>query len=246
MAVQTINIGNIANDGTGDDLRVAFAKVNSNFTDIDSRVTVAVDAENIGTGEGVFYVKDNNTLQFKSIAAGDNVTVSSTANEITISVPDSIRNIQFNADLGNLAFTGGDAINLLGGQNIDTTFSGNSLTIDINGTGLVSQDPSPTLNGVLNAATNDINNVNILTVNTITANTQITAPNYVGNVHGIDLRFYEQALGRTLFGVDYGGFITEATSGIDLLVATATVDYGTFSAPAGLQSDYGTFANPTI
>ena len=34
MAVQTINIGQIANDGTGDDLRVAFAKVNSNFTDI--------------------------------------------------------------------------------------------------------------------------------------------------------------------------------------------------------------------
>lgn len=246
MAVQTINIGNIANDGTGDDLRVAFAKVNSNFTDIDSRVTVATDAENLGSGEGIFYVKDGNTLEFKSLIAGDNVILSSTANDITVSVPDSLRNIQFNADTGNLAFTGSDAINLLGGQNIDTIFSGNTLTISINGTDLVSQDPSPVLNGVLDASTNDINNVNILTVNTITANTEITAPNYVGNVHDIDLRFYEAALGRTLFGVDYGGFTTEATSGIDLLIATASVDYGSFSAPAGLESDYGTFTNPTI
>lgn len=246
MAVQTINIGNIANDGTGDDLRVAFAKINSNFTDVDSRIAAAIDAENLGSGEGVFYVKDGNILEFKSLVAGDNVTLNATANDITVSVSDSIKNIQFNADTGNLAFTGDDAVNLAGGENIDTTFSGNTLTIDINGTGLVSQDPSPTLGGVLNAATNDINNVNILTVNTITANTQITAPNYVGNVHGIDLRFYEQELGRTLFGVDYGGFIIEATSGIDLLVATATVDYGTFTAPAGLVSNYGTFANPTI
>jgi hypothetical protein len=246
MAIQTINIGQIANDGTGDDLRVAFAKINSNFTDVDSRVAIAVDAENLGSGEGIFYVKDSNTLQFKSLVAGDNINLNATANDITISVPDSIRNIQFNADTGNLLFDGTTAVNIQGGQNIDTSFSSSILTIDINGTDLVFQDPSPTLNGVLNAATNDINNVNILTVNTVTANTLITAPNYQGNVYGIDLRFYEQALGRTLFGVDYGGFEIEATSGIDLLIATASVDYGTFTAPAGLVSDYGTFTNPTI
>ena len=31
MALQTINVGNFANDGTGDDLRTAFIKVNQNF-----------------------------------------------------------------------------------------------------------------------------------------------------------------------------------------------------------------------
>jgi len=31
MAIQTINIGQNANDGTGDDLRTAFDKVNDNF-----------------------------------------------------------------------------------------------------------------------------------------------------------------------------------------------------------------------
>ena len=50
MAIQSINIGSIANDGTGDDLREAFNKVNANFTDLDSKLSVAEgsDAENLG------------------------------------------------------------------------------------------------------------------------------------------------------------------------------------------------------
>ncbi len=35
MAISTINIGTLANDGTGDDLREAFVKVNNNFTELD-------------------------------------------------------------------------------------------------------------------------------------------------------------------------------------------------------------------
>lgn len=34
MAQQNINIGTVANDGTGDDLRVAMQKVNDNFTEL--------------------------------------------------------------------------------------------------------------------------------------------------------------------------------------------------------------------
>ena len=37
MAIQRVNIGTIANDGTGDDLREAFVKVNNNFTELDIR-----------------------------------------------------------------------------------------------------------------------------------------------------------------------------------------------------------------
>jgi len=245
MAVQTINIGNIANDGTGDDLRAAFVKVNSNFTELDQRVVVQADGANLGTGEGIFYVKDGNSMQFKSLIAGSNVTLTSTANEITINAPDPIKSIQFDAGVGSFTLTASGGLNFVGGQNIDTTITSNNVTFDIDGENLVLQDTSPTLGGVLNAANFDINSVNLLNVNEITANTQITAPNYIGNVHGIDLRFYEQALGRTLFGTDYGGFILEATSGIDLLVATANIDYGTFTAPAGISSDYGTISNPS-
>lgn len=245
MAVQTINIGNIANDGTGDDLRIAFAKVNSNFTELDQRIVIQADGQNLGTGEGVFYVKDGNTMQFKSLIAGDNVSLTSTANEITINAPDPIKSIQFDAGVGSFTLTASGGINFVGGQNINTTISSNDVTFDIDGENLVLQDTSPTLGGVLDADTHDINNVNILNANTINANTSITAPNYIGNVYGIDLRFYEQALGRTLFGADLGGFLPIATTGIDLVIATASIDYGSFTAPAGLVSDYGTFANPT-
>jgi Bacteriophage T4 gp9/10-like protein len=34
MTQQTINLGTVANDGTGDPLRTAFLKINANFTDV--------------------------------------------------------------------------------------------------------------------------------------------------------------------------------------------------------------------
>ena len=40
MAQQTINIGTYANKGDGDPIRVAFTKVNANFTDLYARVVV--------------------------------------------------------------------------------------------------------------------------------------------------------------------------------------------------------------
>ncbi len=38
MAIQTINLGTYANDGTGDDLRTAFQKVNANLVELYSTV----------------------------------------------------------------------------------------------------------------------------------------------------------------------------------------------------------------
>jgi hypothetical protein len=35
MAIQNINVGLAANDGTGDDLREAFIKINQNFQNLD-------------------------------------------------------------------------------------------------------------------------------------------------------------------------------------------------------------------
>lgn len=39
MAQQTINVGTSPNDGTGDPLRVAFQKINANFTELYSLVS---------------------------------------------------------------------------------------------------------------------------------------------------------------------------------------------------------------
>ena len=46
MAIQTINIGQVANDGTGDDLREAFIKVNNNFLELDARNPEQTTASN--------------------------------------------------------------------------------------------------------------------------------------------------------------------------------------------------------
>ena len=71
MAIQTINIGNIANDGTGDDLREAFIKVYNNFTELNTNITnTTTEGANLGTGTGLFAHRSDNTLQFKSISAG--------------------------------------------------------------------------------------------------------------------------------------------------------------------------------
>ena len=66
MAIQTINVGNIPNDGTGDDLREAFVKVNNNFSEVDTKLAqVPLSAANRGqSGEGVYAQTVDNVLEF--------------------------------------------------------------------------------------------------------------------------------------------------------------------------------------
>ncbi len=44
MAQRTINVGTVANDGTGDTIRGAFTNVNANFTEVYANVTLALPA----------------------------------------------------------------------------------------------------------------------------------------------------------------------------------------------------------
>jgi hypothetical protein len=45
LQLKTINLGAYANDGTGDDLRTAFAKVNLNFNDINENLAPKLDKD---------------------------------------------------------------------------------------------------------------------------------------------------------------------------------------------------------
>ncbi len=74
MAIQTINIGNVVNDGLGDDLRTAFQKVNGNFSELSAQLTIT--ASNIGsTGSGVFKEKVGSDLKFKKLKGSTNIGV---------------------------------------------------------------------------------------------------------------------------------------------------------------------------
>jgi hypothetical protein len=80
--IQTINIGTYANDGTGDDLRTAFNKVNANFASVNTQTINTIS--NLGSGTGVYSGLVSGNLEFKSLVAGANVSLSTDANTVTI------------------------------------------------------------------------------------------------------------------------------------------------------------------
>jgi hypothetical protein len=99
MTIQTINIGNVVNDGLGDDLRTAFAKVNANFTDLGTQLTIT--ATNVGTvGIGVFKEKVGADLRFKKLVSGTKMLLNENTDTVTVNntAPDAF--IRIDTDAG--------------------------------------------------------------------------------------------------------------------------------------------------
>jgi hypothetical protein len=95
MSIQTVNLGNYANDSTGDDLRTAFEKYNVTVSDLDE--TRVIDGVNLGNGAPVFAEKVDKNLAFRSIVEGGtpgNVFITYSENEIVIAVRDAIGHIE--------------------------------------------------------------------------------------------------------------------------------------------------------
>jgi archaellum component FlaF (FlaF/FlaG flagellin family) len=99
MTVQTINIGNVVNDGLGDDLRTAFEKVNANFADLSTQLTIT--ATNVGaTGVGVFKEKVGADLRFKKLVSGTKMLLNENTDTVTVNntAPDAF--IRIDTDAG--------------------------------------------------------------------------------------------------------------------------------------------------
>ena len=123
MAKQTINIGTTANDGTGDPLRTAFDKVNSNFTELYNDDAGDVNSVNAGTGISV----DQTT--------GD-VTVTNTAPDQTVSLTDGT-GISTSGTYPNFTITNTGTLDTTTDNGATTT---NSITVGglhVNSTGAV-------------------------------------------------------------------------------------------------------------
>ena len=233
MAITRINVGTLANDGTGDDLRQAFVKVNNNIDDLDARVQNQATAQNLGGGTGIFYSKENGIIGLKSLVAGNNVQITNDENTITISNEGSIT-IQGTSGTGTVSGPSRTLI-VQGNQNINTTALGNTISVDIDPVGLVSQDTNPTLGGPLNANSNNIVNAGIITANAFTGA-------LTGTVDGLDITamYNEQA---NLRGLDAGPVVTSITSGLDFLISQSTIDFGSITSPSTtLISDFGAIA----
>jgi len=83
MSIQTINIGNLVNDGLGDDLRTAFQKVNSNFAELEAELSL--NGTNLGNGANIFKQKTDYNFEFRSIISGRYVRVTEFDQAIQIS-----------------------------------------------------------------------------------------------------------------------------------------------------------------
>ena len=85
MAKQTINIGEEANDGTGDALRVAFDKINDNFTELYDDDSTN-DVNSVTAGTGLTGTGTTGTITINAIG-GDGITAN--ADELEVTVDDS-------------------------------------------------------------------------------------------------------------------------------------------------------------
>ena len=236
MPVKKINIGQLANDGTGDDIRTAFDKVNDNFEDLNTRFPEAASGENLGpTGEGIFESSTNSKLSFKKIIGGDNITLTSTVTGITITAPHSLDQLIAVSDNGTVTVQRGQTMGIQGGTGISTSVSGQNLIISTSN-GAVSGDGAPALSAQLNANNNDIINGG-----TITAS-QFNGP-IDGLVYGIDVRNLQAAAGENSF--DFGRLSQQYTNLLDFLQRETDVDFGKFINP-GVSSaivDLGSIAS---
>jgi hypothetical protein len=117
MSIQTINIGGYANDGTGDDLRTAFLKVNANFAELNSEINIG-NAVNIGSGNGLFAQKNGVNLEFKTLTSTNGtVSITSTANTVNLAASSDVSS-DTSPDLGG-------NLDLNGFKIIDSSLTGN-------------------------------------------------------------------------------------------------------------------------
>lgn len=189
MAIQYINLGTNPNDGTGDDLRSAFLKVNDNFQLLATIGGETNVGANIGGGSGQVYAnKTNETLNFRTIAAGTGITVNQSAQTITIASsftpPASITKIYDENNSLYETTLPGASLKIKGSGFVTTQISANELTI--NGAFSVVQDTLPLLGGNLNlngfnvTGLGNISNTGSITADVLTIGRSSGSGNYPG------------------------------------------------------------------
>lgn len=225
MAIQTINIGNLVNDGLGDDLRTAFVKVNSNFNALNNEL--AVTGKNIGdSGVNVFKQKTLYELELRKISGSSNVTVTEVNDVIQISSP--LQNLFSTVAVSNgsvVASSATDTLTLTGGNNITITRSGSTINFEAD---LIDTQLQNDL---------DLNSYSIIGAGNINISGLITATNYLGNISGYNV----EALARAVYDIDFGYVVSDRyDNAIQFVIANGDYDFGTILAPSGIDLDLDT------
>lgn len=235
MAINLINIGNIANDGTGDDLREAFVKVNNNFEELDLRDNEKTTVSNSGIGVGIFDQLVNHDIQLKSLLAGRNIAITSdTAGNITIdSDTNALTELTVEAETGEVTRLQGQKLTIHGANGLDTYVENNVLYVTYTGPiGLINES-EPTLSQNLDANNKDIININTVRANNFAGN---VTGNVTGLINGVDpstiAPFFDDYW-------DFGDVGRTVTSLIEYMLDDVDVDMGTIVNPETRNIDLG-------
>jgi hypothetical protein len=130
--LQPINIGNLVNDGLGDDLRTAFQKVNANFTSLQTAFNIT-GSNTQAIGANVYKDQVDNVLVFRTLVSGNKITITEFNDSIQISCTQPDAFVRIDGDVGTyIANNPTAAVTIQGGNNINTSVSGQYLTIDTN------------------------------------------------------------------------------------------------------------------
>jgi hypothetical protein len=215
MAIQTINVGLLANDGTGDDLREAFIKINQNFNELDLR-SEATTASNVGTGYDVFKELVDNDLQFRKIAVNpafpDTMVVSISDDGNTLYLQSRSATYRITDGINTIVSGVEQVLTMTGTGATDITVNNATRTITFDSQ--LQNELTPSLGADLDADNNDINNL--------------------ANINGLSMDKIAEA-----FGFDFGGISSTKTSIFDFLVDQVDVDFGTLLSPNPAIVDFG-------
>jgi hypothetical protein len=233
MPISTINIGTIANDGTGDDLREAFIKVNNNFAELNARdpenTSIINRLPDSSTVKGVFYQKVGAELQLKSLESGSNITLTANNDKITIAAS-GIISLGIVGNTGPVAtLVNGNTLQVFGnGAAVAQILTGGAFpTLEI--ASFLSNESNPTLGATLTGANN-----NIVGVNTI------QAANVQSLVYGLNLDDRDSFIGFDLGDINLDASNQDnITNLLDLFFSVNPVDMGTIAGPSAAVHDFG-------
>jgi hypothetical protein len=199
-----INIGLIANDGTGDDLREAFIKINTNFDDLYTTYVENTSAINLGnSGYTVYKQQVDNELQFRSLQVDplypDSMALRVSEDGNTLFLRSKQATIRFTDGTNTISSSVEQVVTFTGTGG--TTVTANNLTRTLTFDNKLERELEPMLGGNLNAQDNGI--VNLFSINNIL------------------MSEIEQ-----VYGFDLGSLDKTRTSIIDLLVNSVFIDFG--------------------
>ena len=135
MTKQAIDRGTVANDGTGDNLRDGASKVNNNFDEI---YTLLGDGTTL-TSDDVVLRTASQTLTTKTISGSSNTLTNIANSSLTNS---SITLVDDSSTSATISL--GETLAITGGTGVDTTVSGDSISIGLTNSGITVVDDSST------------------------------------------------------------------------------------------------------